>query len=84
MGLGKKRYLDIWTADKIGCKKSVAGRADIEDYTDRQLRETLRYAIDRSPFYRELLGENGDVKACLDDRGRSVREIFGTLPFTTP
>ena len=84
MGLGKKRYLDIWTADKIGCKKSVAGRTDIEDYTDRQLRETLRYAIDRSPFYRELLGENGDVKACLDDRGRSVREIFGTLPFTTP
>ena len=65
MGLGKKRYLDIWTADKIGCKKSVAGRADIEDYTDRQLRETLRYAIDRSPFYREILGENGDVKACL-------------------
>lgn len=46
------RYLDAWTAKKIGAIETGLTRQLIDDDTIRKLRENLGYAIANSPFYR--------------------------------
>ena len=68
--------LDAWTAEKIGCAGRSLTRADLLDYQLRQLRETVAWAKQRSPFYRRLLGGFDEATlTSLDDLRR--------LPFTT-
>ena len=54
---------------------SEVTRNDIENFQLYQLIRTLRYAIDKSPFYRDLLGRIGEIDS-LDDLPK--------IPFTNP
>lgn len=66
------KYLDIWTAEKLGVKDLT--RRDIDEYQLRKLKETVEFAVANSPFYENLYG---DMKIdSFDD--------FRKLPFTTP
>lgn len=57
MGLEDRRYLDIWTAKKLGIpEEDKLTREAIDGYTGKKLKETVEYAIENSSFYRELLG----------------------------
>lgn len=67
-----KKYLDIWTAEKIGSK--MLSRQHIEDYQWEKIKETFELAAANSPYYAEL------YKDC---RLESM-EDFKKLPFTTP
>ncbi len=64
MGL---KYLDIWTAEKIGAEGELSREA-IDGYTAKKLSETVSYAVENSVFYREKY-------AGLED--------FRRLPFTS-
>lgn len=68
-------FLEISGADPHGAiNDSLFGQ-----YREYRLRETLRYAFDKSPFYRRLFNENGILPgdiASFDDLWK--------LPFTTP
>src|SRR5689334_12295569 len=67
--------LEPWIARKIGAGDRLL-RADLESYQLDRLRETLRLARSRSPFYRRQLAGVPDELASLEDLAR--------LPFTTP
>lgn len=67
-----KRYLDIWTAEKLGVSELT--REDIETYRIAKLKETFERAVDRSPFYASLY--KGMKMESMED--------FRKLPFTTP
>lgn len=47
-----KKYLDIWTAQKLGV--STLSREAIEAYQLKKIRETVRWAMAQSPFYKRL------------------------------
>ncbi|MGC1456417.1 MAG: phenylacetate--CoA ligase family protein, partial [Nitrospirota bacterium] len=72
----KKTPLDAWISGKIGAeKRKLTGQA-IELYQLQKLRETIRLAYSRSPFYRNSL------------KGIAEKEITGlsdlmSFPFTT-
>ena len=70
--------LEPWIAGKIhpGEAQELT-RADIARFQLKRINETVSYARERSPFYRELLGEYG--KGPLG----GLQEL-STLPFTTP
>jgi phenylacetate-coenzyme A ligase PaaK-like adenylate-forming protein len=68
--------LDAWTAAKLGRSESSWFRADLINYQSSQLRETLAWAKQHSPFYRRHL-ENVDMAA--SDTPDCLRQ----LPFTT-
>ncbi len=77
-------YLDEWICKKIGITEAVRAAVDghpsrrlLEDYQLRMLRETLRHAVDNSPFYRATLG-----KYCGADLLPSLKSLED-LPFTT-
>ncbi len=69
-----ERYLDIWTARKLGIGVRELSREAIEEYQFRKIKETFRWAVKHSPFYAERY------------RGKplSTWEDFRQLPFTTP
>lgn len=67
-----KKYLDIWTAEKL--KKEQLTREDIEQYQLEKLKETFRRAKEKSPYYAELFS-NMEVES-FDD--------FRKLPFSGP
>lgn len=69
-----KRYLDIWTAEKLGLDIGELSRKAIEDYQLRKIKETFQWAVARSPFYAEL----------YKNRKLETWEDFKRLPFTTP
>jgi phenylacetate-coenzyme A ligase PaaK-like adenylate-forming protein len=68
--------LDAWTAATIGCTGSSWSRSDLVAYQSLRLRETVAWAMQRSPFYRRQL-ENFDM-ATLDNP-----DGLHHLPFTT-
>ncbi len=69
-----ERYLDIWTAGKLGIGMQKLSREAIGDYQLQKIRETFQWAVERSPFYAALYqGKNMDTW-----------EDFRQLPFTTP
>lgn len=67
-----KRFLDIWTAEKLGVKE--LSREAIEQYQLNKIKDTFETAITRSPFYADLY------------KGLKIDsfEDFRKLPFTTP
>lgn len=67
-----EKYLDIWTARKLGVKTLT--REVIENYQLEKIKETINWAADHSPFYKELY------------HGQKVEswEAFRQLPFTSP
>ncbi|MGN0703880.1 MAG: DVU_1553 family AMP-dependent CoA ligase [Lentihominibacter sp.] len=72
------RYLDIWTARKISGdpERTDFSREELDEYTEGKLRETVRYAVENSVFYREKFS-----RVSADDS--SFMEYFRNLPFTT-
>lgn len=68
--------LDAWTARTIGCSDPLQLRAELAKYQLRQLRQTLAWAKQRSPFYRERL-------AGFDLATLNSLEDLARLPFTT-
>src|ERR1035437_3149952 len=69
--------LDTWTAAKLGRTGRFFSRADLLAYQLRQLRETVTWVKQRSPFYRRLLGD-------FDEGGLTKLDDLRRLPFTTP
>lgn len=68
--------LDAWAASTIGHTGSSLLRTDLIDYQLRQLRNTIAWAKQHSPFYRRLLGGFEEASlTTLDDLSR--------LPLTT-
>jgi len=67
-----KKYLDIWTAEKIGSK--MLSRQQIESYQWEKIKETYKMAVTKSPYYAEL------YKDCKLES----MEDFKKLPFVTP
>lgn len=66
------RYLDIWTARKLGVSELT--RTNMEAYQLEKIKETLRWAAANSPFYRGRYGA-AEVRTWED---------FRKLPFTCP
>lgn len=67
------RYLDIWTAKKIGAIETGLTRQLIDDYTIKKLRENLVYAIANSPFYKRKysgIAQEGSGEIMRADRNR--------------
>lgn len=64
-----EKYLDIWTARKLGVQSLT--REIISDYQLEKIKETVNWAAEHSPFYKELP---------LVDTWADVQ----MLPFTTP
>jgi phenylacetate-CoA ligase len=57
--------LDKWTLGKIGAESGKLSRKHIEDWQLHRLNETIRYAREKAPFYRESLP---DISLhCLSD-----------------
>lgn len=82
MGLNMKRYLDIWTAKKLGIENGRdLLREDIDRYTEKKLRQTVDYAAGESSFYRERLQDFIREKEQCSD---CFMELFQRLPFTYP
>ena len=80
MGLEDRRYLDIWTAKKLGIWEAEdLTREDIDSYTVKKLKETVEYAAANSSFYRELL--SGHMERVSDDGGESCRAYGDILPW---
>lgn len=67
-----KKYLDIWTAEKLSAEKLT--REEIDRYQLEKLKETFNMAKEKSPFYADFF-LNMEVDS-FDD--------FRKLPFTTP
>ena len=67
--------LEPWIAHKIGNPNNQLARADLERYHIEKLRETIRFARNKSPFYRKHLADAPQDLATLDDLTR--------FPFTT-
>ena len=67
-----KKYLDIWTAEKVN--NANLTREDIDKYQLEKLKETFKMATAKSPYYAEL------YKDCR----LGSMEDFKKLPFTTP
>lgn len=67
-----ERYLDIWTARKLGAE--FLTREVIENYQLEKIKETINWAADHSPFYRQLY-QGITVESWAD---------FQRLPFTSP
>jgi len=73
----KKTLLEHWIADKVGRRTGDLTGNDIGTYQLEQLRATIEYVMDHSPFYRKRL------------RGFSATDLgtindLAFLPFTTP
>jgi phenylacetate-CoA ligase len=68
--------LDAWTAAKLGLSGTSFSRAELLAYQLQQLRETLVWAKQRSPFYRRLLGH-------VDEALPGGLDALRRLPFTT-
>jgi phenylacetate-CoA ligase len=67
--------LEAWVARRVGCAGSALTRASIAAYQLERLNEVVRYAMERSPFYRERLSSFRTPALA------SLAEI-GRLPFT--
>lgn len=83
MGLKRKKYLDIWTAEKVGAEDLTEfSRIHIDRYTEERLRCTVEYAVKNSPLYNELIGEH--LRHITDESttSREFMKIFESLPFT--
>jgi len=68
--------LDAWTAARIGGAGSTVARTDLLSYQMRQLRETVAWAKQRSPFYRHQLGT-------FDETSLATPDDLRRLPYTT-
>lgn len=66
MGIG--RFLDDWTAGKLGENDRIT-RKSLDEYIERKLAETVKYAVENSSFYRE--------------KYKDTAERFEDLPFAT-
>ncbi len=72
----KKTPLEAWIANKIGVERLELTGQEIEAYQLQKLRETIRMAYNRSPFYRNLLKYIAETEiTCLSDLQR--------FPFTS-
>ncbi|MCI9597306.1 MAG: phenylacetate--CoA ligase family protein [Firmicutes bacterium] len=69
-----ERYLDLWTAKKLGMDARELSREAIEEYQLRKIKETFQWAVSHSPFYAEL----------YQYKKLETWEDFRQLPFTTP
>ncbi len=67
-----KRYLDIWTAQKL--ETATLSRDVIEAYQLKKIKETFSWAKERSPFYRKR----------YEGAAVNTWEDFAELPFTEP
>ena len=72
----RKTPLEAWIANKIGVDKQELTRQKIEAYQLKKLRETIRLAYDRSPFYRNLLEDIAETEI-------SDLSDFRKFPLTT-
>ncbi len=72
----KKTPLDAWISGKIGAAKRKLTRQAIELYQLQKLRETIRLAYSRSPFYRNLL------KGIVEKEITGLSDLM-SFPFTT-
>ncbi|MHC1759077.1 MAG: DVU_1553 family AMP-dependent CoA ligase [Negativicutes bacterium] len=68
--------LDAWAAAKIGLVCGPLDRGSLEWYQQRKLAETIRFAVENSPFYRKRLGRHAA-------RGVDSLADIAALPFTT-
>ncbi len=85
MGLKKKKYLDIWTAEKTGLKDAAQlTRGHIDGYTEQRLRQTVKYAAANSSFYGDMFGDFLEAIDEAEKTGSGFMEIFERLPFTLP
>lgn len=75
----RRKYLDIWTARTISGNPQRVDfeRAELDEYIEAKLRETLKYAVGNSVFYREKF-EGFDLS-----ESRGFMETFSRLPFST-
>lgn len=78
-----KKFLDIWTAEKIAKPYEELTRNAIDEYTAERLKSTLKYAAENSMFYREKYGD-ALTADFYNATGRDFFEAFAKLPFTTP
>lgn len=70
-----EKYLDLWTCRKLGLSElSALTREEIEKYQLGKIKETIKWAASRSPFYAALY--KGREVECWQD--------FQKLPFTSP
>lgn len=67
-----EKYLDIWTASKLGVE--ALSRETIENYQLEKIKETVNWAVNHSPFYKDLY-QDADVRSWED---------FRRLAFTSP
>ena len=51
----KTTCLEAWIANKIGLGQGLLSREHLEQYQQKKLQETVRWACQRSPFYRSFL-----------------------------
>lgn len=75
-----KTTLEPWIYGKITGAAGETGRLTrrlVESYQLQKLKETIALAVERSPFYRRLLG------SLAPDEIGSLQDLGG-LPFTTP
>lgn len=87
-----EKYLDIWTAGKLGVKPTELTRHSIDDYTVKQLRNVVTYTTANSSFYREKFkgfvpdgkdGGSGANGICSSEGDADFLKWFRSLPFTT-
>lgn len=87
-----KKYLDIWTARKLGLDaEHLLTRERLDCYTAQKLQQTIRLAAENSVFYRDRLKQNAEVlKQILSlemgDKHFDLAafwELFEQLPFST-
>lgn len=83
MGLKRTKYLDIWTAQKMGLGSTQQlDRSAIDRYTAERLKATIEYAVANSDFYGQLLGEALEKMKSAAGGQRAFMEAFKELPFT--
>ena len=72
----KKTPLDAWISGKMSAEKRKLTRQAIELYQLQKLRETIRLAYSRSPFYRNSL------KGIAEEEITGLSDLM-SFPFTT-
>ena len=72
----RRSPLEAWLAKKIGSGGERLSREQLCQYQQNQLRSTLAWVLERSPFYRRRMGD-------IAVNGVDIRQLWPTLPLTT-
>ncbi len=72
----RKTPLDMWLENSIGCGGGMLNQERLRQYQQERLAATLKWAAEKSPFYRRLLPDWAAM-------GLETMDSWPDLPFTT-